>query len=94
MRSYNKIPKAVTADVITAIVEPTTVEIPKEPTLATVSNCSRLNVRADPNKLSDVTGVLNAGDTIFVGSIHEGWAHIKTNSGIEGYVMGAYIKED
>lgn len=66
---------------------------PKEPKQAEVLNCSKLNVRAEPTKLSDVLCVIDSGTTVSIIEYHSvDWAHI-TVLGKNGYVMRAYIKE-
>jgi hypothetical protein len=66
-----------------------------EPKFAIVIAKSKLNVRKLPwmGMQSEMVCQLNRGDKIQVDKLEEGWAHIVTSAGIEGYVMTEYIQE-
>lgn len=71
---------------------------PEKPLMATVANCSQLNLREKPSKSSSVLSILNCGDKLSI--IQEEslvkddeWMYVCTESDMKGYVMTAYIKE-
>ena len=68
-------------------------ESTQAPLMATVISGGKLNVRESPNKLSDVMCVVNRGDVFIVTDVdaNDGWAFVRTNSGVIGYVMREYI---
>lgn len=66
---------------------------PKEPAKYIVVNCNRLNVREKPSMDSAILCVLNNSETMLVEDIVDGWAHVYTEFGIEGYIVEEYIKE-
>lgn len=61
---------------------------------ATVIGCIKLNVRSAPNKLGNILAVIDQGSNMLVRSTKDYWAHIYTDSGIDGYVMEEFIKEE
>lgn len=58
-----------------------------------VCNCTRLNVRKEPNKMSDVIAVLEAGSEVQLVSEEpvNGFYNVITADGREGYCMCDYI---
>lgn len=66
---------------------------PKELKTYEVVNCSNLNVREKADRTSPVKCLLKAGETVNVESISDGWAHVYTSKGIEGYVMKEFVEE-
>jgi hypothetical protein len=50
-----------------------------------------LNIRKVPSKLGEILCVLNPGNEVLVEDIQDGWAHIYTSAGVDGYVMEEYI---
>jgi hypothetical protein len=67
---------------------------PKEPKTAKVISSGKLNVRKTPGKDGTVLCLINPGSKLLVEGVNDGWAHVYTESGIEGYVMSEFIKED
>lgn len=59
-----------------------------------VGNCTRLNVRDDPNKMADVIAVLEAGSEVQL--VNEdpvnGFYNVITADGREGYCVCDYIR--
>lgn len=58
-----------------------------------VGNCARLNVREEPNKMTDVIAVLEAGSEVQLVSEEpvNGFYNVITADGREGYCMCDYI---
>ena len=58
-----------------------------------VGNCARLNVREEPNKMSDVIAVLEAGSEVRLVSEKpvNGFYNVIAADGREGYCMCDYI---
>ena len=75
--------------VIEEIVEPESVVEPK--VFAKVCNCTRLNVRVEPD--GDVIGTIHVGDTVEIDMVASTDVYYKicTASGMEGYCMRRYI---
>ena len=59
----------------------------------TVANCYKLNVRDKPDKLGSVILVLDVGEIVDIEQIIDGWAHIYTGTGMDGYVVVDYLEE-
>lgn len=96
---YNKISRVMSSDdqLITSeesFLTTLTPDVIVEPISATVVNCQRLNVRIKPTKNSDSICVLYQGDSVVIEKIHAEWTYVYTASGIDGFVMSEYIKED
>lgn len=87
--------------------EPTTTEAKdKEPTKKTTSGSSKgqqmgqptvqdgipLNVRSGPSQTDKVITKLNNTDKIVLLSQENGWYHIQTAEGVEGFVSAEYVK--
>lgn len=53
---------------------------------------SKLNVREKPSRLGEVVCMVFRGNELLVEDIADGWVHIYTSSGAEGYVMEEYIQ--
>lgn len=70
------------------------VDPPNEPKTYFITNCNSLNMRNQPNKDGRVLCVLKSGAEVVVENISDGWAHIYLSSGIDGYVMEEYLKEE
>jgi hypothetical protein len=58
----------------------------------TVENCPSLNLRKEPDKAAGIIKVLRVHDKLSIEGISNGWAHVHTRDGLEGYVMKEYIK--
>ena len=60
---------------------------------ATVANCSRLNVREEPDTSADVLTIIKADTEVQIlsGETKNGFYKICTASGIEGYCMCDYL---
>jgi uncharacterized protein YgiM (DUF1202 family) len=82
--SYNKTHKEKVA------AEP---EVPKEPVMGKVYNCSRLNIRKEPSLDANVLCIVSEGDTLMIEDDRDGWSHVYTSAGIEGYAISNYIEE-
>jgi uncharacterized protein YgiM (DUF1202 family) len=67
---------------------------PREPKFATVTSSGQLNLRKSPTTDSKVLCRLDKGAKLMVEDTRDNWAHVYTSSGLEGYVMSQYIKED
>ena len=63
------------------------------PTIGVVINCSKLNVRTNPHKNSEVVATVNTGSelTIDISKSTLDWYKICTASGIEGYCMKQFV---
>ena len=62
-----------------------------------VINCERLNVRDQPNSNSAIICVLVAGTKVAIENDHQlaeenGWFHITTEVGVDGFVKSEYIE--
>lgn len=68
------------------------VPTPKEPELARVDNCKKVNLRKSPDITSEVLTVLILDSEVLVEDILDGWAYVITATGIVGYIMDKYIK--
>jgi hypothetical protein len=66
--------------------------IPNEPEMAKVAGCTKLNVRALPDKQAEIICIIDCGHELMIEDICDGWAHVYTGSGIEGYVMVQFIQ--
>lgn len=80
-------------DEIKDVLEKDTTTPPNEPKDFKVVNCSNLNVREKADRSSAVKVIIKAGAKVVVEEIVEDWAHIYTDSGVEGYVMKEFIEE-
>lgn len=58
-----------------------------------VTNCLQLNLREKPNLDANIIKRLVSGAELKIEDITNDWAHVYTTSGIEGYVMAAFIEE-
>jgi uncharacterized protein YgiM (DUF1202 family) len=67
---------------------------PAEPKTFTVTSKGKLNVRKTAGRDGELVCQIGSGEKVQVESIEDEWAHIYTSSGIEGYVMAEFIKED
>lgn len=58
-----------------------------------VSGCTKLNIRKEPNKTSEVVATVPAGTEVVIdpGKMVDGWYYVCTSAGIEGYCMLEYI---
>lgn len=58
-----------------------------------VVNCIKLNVRAEPNRDSDIVCVLDAKSEIIidVNKSVDGWFYVSTAGNVNGYCMRKYI---
>ena len=57
-----------------------------------VDNCSKLNVRENPNIDSKVVTILNKGDKVQINSENDGWYGV-VYKGISGFCMKEYINK-
>lgn len=75
-------------------VEPATVE-EVQPAFVSgrVVDCAKLNVREQPDRTADVVCVLEKNTEVEIDTTvdNDGWYHICTAAGIEGYCMKEYI---
>lgn len=64
-----------------------------ETVVGTVINCTKLNVRAEPDSKSDVLCVLDVKSEIKidVGESTNDWFRICTATGVDGYCMRKYV---
>lgn len=69
-----------------------TVTLPKN-VKGVVSNCAKLNVRAEPNVTADIVSVLdnNSEINIDVAKSDKNWFYVCTAAGIEGYCMRKFV---
>ena len=60
----------------------------------TVVNCSRLNIRKNPDANAKVLCVVRASDEVEIEVDDDliGWYHVHTASGVDGYCMEQYIE--
>ncbi|MBR0544013.1 MAG: SH3 domain-containing protein [Bacteroidaceae bacterium] len=58
-----------------------------------VANCVKLNVRAEPNRDSDIVCVLDAKSEIIIDvkKSVDGWFYVSTAGNVNGYCMQKYI---
>ena len=58
-----------------------------------VSNCSRLNVRQNPHKGSEVLAIIEEDDEVIVkpSKSTRNWYFVQTESGVEGYCMTDFV---
>ena len=66
---------------------------PRETVYLKLKNCTLLNLRAEPNKDSDVLQVLNIDNPITLDAYIDDWAKIYTNNST-GFVMRQFIEEE
>lgn len=72
-----------------------------EPVVLVVANCTRLNVRQQPNILSKVLCVIPAGTVVIVDEVSGDWLHISSFGDAEeesensqpGFILGQYTQE-
>lgn len=57
-----------------------------------VDNCSKLNVRENPNIDSKVLTILNKGDKVQINSENDGWYSV-FYKGVSGFCMKEYINK-
>ena len=69
-----------------------TVTLP-EIVVGTVVDCSKLNVRANPNATAAVVGVLDAKSEVKIDAAQStnDWVKVCTATGIEGYCMRKFV---
>lgn len=70
------------------------VQTNKAEIIGVVHNCSKLNIRKEPNVDSEVLCVVDSGSNLqidLVNSIY-GWFSVCTETGIEGFCMKEYVK--
>lgn len=62
-------------------------------TIGVVANCSRLNVRKNPNRHSEVLGIIDKGAEVIIDEANStvNLYKVCTASGLEGYCMKEYI---
>lgn len=83
-------------DTVTAEVE-SNVEEPKneesKPVIGIVTDCVRLNVRKDPNRSSEVLGVITAETELIIieEESTDEFYKICTSAGLEGYCMKSFV---
>lgn len=68
-------------------------ESPQMSMFGFVNNCSRLNIRKEPNLNAEVLYVADAGDELMIDPADstDEWLHVCNYGGIEGYCMKKYI---
>lgn len=68
----------------------------KEPITGTVVGCRLLNIRTEPDIDSDVVCVVPELSTLAVdlSESSNGWFHVYTPAGVEGYCMKKYVVFD
>lgn len=57
-----------------------------------VDNCSKLNVRENPNIDAKVLTILNKGDKVQINSENDGWYSV-VYKGVSGFCMKEYINK-
>ena len=57
-----------------------------------VDNCSKLNIRENPNIDAKVLTILNKGDKVQINSENDGWYSV-VYKGISGFCMKEYINK-
>ena len=77
-------------------VKNTDAESEKDPVKGIVVNCEKLNVRAKPNKNSEVLTIIKKGDEVrIIDDSVEGWLNVSIDlrtEGFVGYCMKDYIE--
>ena len=58
-----------------------------------VSGCTKLNIRKEPNKTSEVVATVPAGTEVVIDpdKMVDNWYYVCTSAGVEGYCMLEYI---
>lgn len=56
-----------------------------------VSDDLQITLRTGPTNQHRITKMLNSGDRLEVLEFQEGWAHVRTAAGDEGWVLGRYL---
>ena len=83
-----------TADVVVDTVDET-VETATQPKTVkgTVIDCNKLNVRVEPKTNARIISVINVGSEVEIDKEKspDGWFHVCTAAGIEGYCMRQYV---
>lgn len=64
-----------------------------EPFIGTVVNCTKLNVRKEPNKESEIVCKVDSGSELMIDTTKstDDWYSVCTEAGIEGFCMKEYI---
>jgi hypothetical protein len=63
----------------------------KEPVYARVSCAGQLNVRELPDRFAGIICVIDSKGLVQVEDIDDGWAHVYTETGMEGYIIADCI---
>lgn len=63
----------------------------KDDLIGVIVNCSRLNIRSDPDINADIICTLPPGSRVMIESTTPEWYGICTEAGIEGYCMRDYV---
>lgn len=60
-----------------------------------IVNCSKLNVRSEPDKDAKIVYIINNGDVMFVDAKDnkKGWLSVYNEAGIAGYIISKFAKE-
>lgn len=64
-----------------------------EPFIGTVINCTKLNVRKEPNKEAEIVCKVDSGSELMIDATNStgDWYSVCTGAGIEGFCMKEYI---
>lgn len=64
-----------------------------QPTIGTVINCKKLNLRMKPSKAASIIYEMPADSklTIDLNKSVNGWLHVHTESGLEGFCMKEFV---
>lgn len=70
------------------------VQTNKAEIIGVVHNCSKLNIRKEPNVDSEVLCVVDSGSNLQIDLVNStyGWFSVCTETGIEGFCMKEYAK--
>lgn len=68
--------------------------IEPKPVTGTVTGCSKLNVRTEPETIADILCILDAGSEmkIDMAKSTKDWFKVTTASGVDGYCMRKFVK--
>lgn len=84
-------PESVTDTVDSA---PEVTDVPPIPTVGTVVDCSKLNIRQTPSLSAKILTVINVGDKVEINESKstDEWYHVCTSAGIVGYTRREFVK--
>lgn len=64
-----------------------------EKKMGQVTDCVSVFLRVEPDLTKGIHTALPVGSIVEIESLKDGWYHVHTEMGVEGYIQECYVKE-